>query len=260
MGLAEGRALQDRVAIVTGAATGIGRASAVLFARAGARVALADVRAPELAQALAEVRAAGGEATSITADLARPDDCASVVDAAVRAFGRLDVLLNNAGVGTMVVGGTVESIALERWDLAQDVNVRAIYLVSRAAVPHMRAAGGAIVNIASVSAFRGSVARPSHAYAASKGAVLALTRAMAASYGRDGIRVNAICPGVIRTRLTTDIVDAAERAAKEGHGIPLGRVGEPEDIARCALFLASDAAAFVSGAHLVADGGALASA
>ena len=260
MGLAEGRALQDRVAIVTGAATGIGRASAVLFARAGARVALADVRAPELAQAVAEVRAAGGEATSITADLARPDDCASVVDAAVRAFGRLDVLLNNAGVGTMVVGGTVESIALERWDLAQDVNVRAIYLVSRAAVPHMRAAGGAIINIASVSAFRGSVARPSHAYAASKGAVLALTRAMAASYGRDGIRVNAICPGVIRTRLTTDIVEAAERAAKEGHGIPLGRVGEPEDIARCALFLASDDAGFVSGAHLVADGGALASA
>jgi NAD(P)-dependent dehydrogenase (short-subunit alcohol dehydrogenase family) len=260
MGLAEGQALQGRVAIVTGAATGIGRASAVLFARAGARVALADVRAPELAQAVAEVRAAGGEATSITADLARPDDCASVVDAAVRAFGRLDVLLNNAGVGTMVVGGTVESIALERWDLAQDVNVRAIYLVSRAAVPHMRAAGGAIVNIASVSAFRGSVARPSHAYAASKGAVLALTRAMAASYGRDGIRVNAICPGVIRTRLTTDIVDAAERAAKEGHGIPLGRVGEPEDIARCALFLASDDAGFVSGAHLVADGGALASA
>jgi len=176
----------------------------------------------------------------------------------VRAFGRLDVLLNNAGVGTMVVGGTVESIALERWDLALDVNVRAIYLVSRAAVPHMRGRGGAIVNISSVSAFRGSVERPSHAYAASKGAVLALTRAMAASYGRDGIRVNAICPGVIRTRLTADIVDGAERAAKEGRGIPLGRVGEPEDIARCALFLASDDAGFVSGAALVADGGALA--
>jgi NAD(P)-dependent dehydrogenase (short-subunit alcohol dehydrogenase family) len=258
MGLAEREVLQGRVVIVTGAATGIGRASAVLFARAGARVALADVRAPELAEAAAAVRAAGGEATVIAADLARADDCAVVVESAVRAFGRLDVVLNNAGVGTMVVGGTVETIALERWDLAQDVNVRAIYLVSRAAVPHMRPAGGAIVNIASVSAFRGSVARPSHAYAASKGAVLALTRAMAASYGRDGIRVNAICPGVIRTRLTADIVDGAERAAKEGHGIPLGRVGEPEDIARCALFLASDDAAFVSGAALVADGGALA--
>src|SRR5438477_4908915 len=259
MGLAEREVLQGRVAIVTGAATGIGRASAVLFARAGARVALADVRPAELAAAAADVRAAGGEVTTIAADLARPEDCAAVVEGAVRAFGRLDVLLNNAGVGTMVVGGTVESIALERWDLAQDVNVRGIYLVSRAAVPHMRAAGGgAIVNIASVSAFRGSVERPSHAYAASKGAVLALTRAMAASYGRDGIRVNAICPGVIRTRLTADIVDGAERTAKEGRGIPLGRVGEPEDIARCALFLASDDAGFVSGAHLVADGGAMA--
>src|SRR5439155_628553 len=155
-------------------------------------------------------------------NLEQPDDCAAIVTRAVRAFGRLDVLLNNAGVGTMVVGGTVESITLEHWDLAQDVNVRAIYLVSRAAVPHMRSTGGAIVNIASVSAFRGSVERPSHAYAASKGAVLALTRAMAASYGRDGIRVNAICPGTIRTRLTADIVDRVDRAAREGHGIPLG--------------------------------------
>jgi NAD(P)-dependent dehydrogenase (short-subunit alcohol dehydrogenase family) len=193
------------------------------------------------------------------ADLARPEDCAAVVEAAVHAFGRLDVLLNNAGVGTMVVGGTVETITLEHWDLAQDVNVRAMYLVSRAAVPHMReAGGGAIVNIASVSAFRGSMERPSHAYAASKGAVLSLTRAMASSYGRDRIRVNAICPGTIRTRLTADIVERVARAASEGHGIPLGRVGEPEDIAQCALFLASGAASFISGAHIVVDGGAMA--
>lgn len=259
MGIAESGALQGRAAIVTGAATGIGRASALLFARAGARLALADLRQPELAQTVEEVRKAGGEAAAIVADLARPEDCARVVAAAMAALGRLDVVLNNAGVGTMVVGGTVETISLEHWDLAQDVNVRAMYLVSRAAVPHLRAAGGgAIVNIASVSAFHGSVTRPSHAYAASKGAVLSLTRAMAASYGRDGIRVNAICPGTIRTRLTADIVARAEQAAKEGHGIPLGRVGEPEDIARCALFLASDDAAFVSGAHLVADGGAMA--
>jgi NAD(P)-dependent dehydrogenase (short-subunit alcohol dehydrogenase family) len=257
MGRAEAGALQGKVAIVTGAATGIGRASALLFAHAGARVALADAREPELARTAADVRAAGGEAVTIVADLARPEDCSRVVDEAVRALGRLDVVLNNAGVGTMVVGGTVETITLEHWDLAQDVNVRAMYLVSRAAVPHLRrAGGGAIVNIASVSAFHGSVTRPSHAYAASKGAVLSLTRAMAASYGRDGIRVNAICPGTIRTRLTADIVERVERAAKDGHGIPLGRVGEPEDIARCALFLASDDAAFVSGAELVADGGA----
>jgi NAD(P)-dependent dehydrogenase (short-subunit alcohol dehydrogenase family) len=259
MAMGQDGALWGKAAMITGAATGIGRASAEVFARAGARVALVDSREAELARTVADVRAAGGTATALVADLARPDDCAAVVADAARALGRVDVLLNNAGVGTMVVGGTVETISLEHWDLALDVNVRAMYLVSRAAVPHMRrAGGGAIVNISSVSAFRGSVERPSHAYAASKGAVLALTRAMAASYGRDGIRVNAICPGTIRTRLTADIVERVERAAKEGNGIPLGRVGEPEDIARCALFLASDDAAFVSGAHLVADGGAMA--
>ena len=171
-----------------------------------------------------------------------------MVDAAVRAHGRIDVLFNNAGVGTMVVGGTVETIDLEHWDLAQDVNVRAMYLTSRAALPHLRAAGGgAIINTASVSAFVGRAERPTHAYAASKGAVLSLTRAMAVSFGRDRIRVNAICPGLIRTRLTRDIVDAAERKAAEHQGIPIGRVGEPEDIARCALFLASDDASFITG-------------
>jgi NAD(P)-dependent dehydrogenase (short-subunit alcohol dehydrogenase family) len=252
-------ALDGRVAIITGAATGIGRATALAFARAGARLTLADVRADELARTVDAVRAAGGEASAVTADLARPEDCAAVVESAVRAAGRLDVLFNNAGVGTMVVGGTVETIALDTWDLALDVNVRAMYLVSRAAIPALRrAGGGSIINTASVSAFRGSTGRPSHAYAASKGAVLALTRAMAASYGRDRIRVNAICPGTIRTRLTADIIERVEREAAEGRQIPLGRVGEPEDIARCALFLASDDAAWISGASIVVDGGALA--
>jgi len=212
-----------------------------------------------LAATVDAVRAAGGEVTSVVADLAQAAQCPAVVGTALASWGRLDVLFNNAGVGTMVVGGTVETIDLERWDLAQDVNVRAMYLVSRAAVPHMReAGGGAIVNIASVAAFRGSTERPSHAYAASKGAVLSLTRAMAASYGRDRIRVNAICPGTIRTRLTADIVERVARVAMEGRGIPLGRVGEPEDIAHCALFLASDDASFISGAHIVVDGGAMA--
>ena len=133
--------------------------------------------------------------------------------------------------------------------------------MSRAAVPLMRwSGGGSIINTASVSAFRGSASRPSHAYAASKGAVLALTHAMAASYGSDRIRVNAICPGTIRTRLTADIIDRVEREVAAGRNIPLGRVGEPEDIARCALFLASDEAAWISGTHIVVDGGALAAA
>jgi len=197
----------------------------------------------------------------VSADLARPEDCAAVVAAAVSDAGRIDVLFNNAGVGTMTVGGTVETIELDKWDLALDVNVRAMYLVSRAAVPALRrAGGGSIINTASVSAFRGSAARASHAYAASKGAVLALTRAMAASYGRDHIRVNAICPGTIRTRLTADIIERVEREVAEGRQIPLGRVGEPEDIARCALFLASDDSAWISGTQIVVDGGALAAA
>lgn len=255
------RALMGKAAIITGAATGIGRATAILFARAGARLTVADTRTDELARTVAQVKDAGGEAGAVTADLARPEDCAKVVEAAIETAGRLDVVFNNAGVGTMVVGGTVETIELDKWDLALDVNVRAMYLVSRAAIPALRrTGGGSIINTASVSAFRGSASRPSHAYAASKGAVLALTRAMAASYGRDRIRVNAICPGTIRTRLTADIIERVEREAAEGRQIPLGRVGEPEDIARCALFLASDDASWISGTEIVVDGGALAAA
>jgi NAD(P)-dependent dehydrogenase (short-subunit alcohol dehydrogenase family) len=202
-------ALDGKVGIITGAATGIGRASAFAFAREGARLVLCDVRDDELARTIDAV--GGSDIVPVAANLGDPQACARVVDVALSTFGRLDVLFNNAGVGTMVVGGTVETIDLEHWDLALDVNVRAMYLVSRAAVPAMRAiGGGSIVNISSVSAFRGSIGRPSHAYAASKGAVLSLTRAMAASYGRDRIRVNAICPGTIRTRLTADFIERAE--------------------------------------------------
>jgi NAD(P)-dependent dehydrogenase (short-subunit alcohol dehydrogenase family) len=261
MAYLEAGVLAGKAAIITGAATGIGRASAILFAQAGARVALVDVRQPEVEAAADAVRAAVGPdaAVAIVADLSRPEACASAVEQAAASLGHLDVVFNNAGVGTLVVGGTVESISLEHWDLAQDVNVRAMYLVSKAAVPHLRTAGGgAIVNTSSVSALQASRSRPSHAYAASKGAVLALTRAMAVSLGRDRIRVNAICPGLIRTRLTVDIVEAAENAAAEDDGIPIGRVGEPEDIARCALFLASDAASFITGTQIVVDGGATA--
>ncbi|MCC7369570.1 MAG: SDR family oxidoreductase [Chloroflexi bacterium] len=253
--------LAGKVALITGAATGIGRASALLFAAADARVALVDVRADALAETVAQVQGAFGEdaALSIPADLADPDACAEVVARTVAHFGRLDILFNNAGVGTIVVGGTVESIPVEHWDLALDVNVRAMYLLSQAAVPHLRAAGGgSIVNTSSVSALTASRSRPTHAYAAAKGAVLALTRAMAVSYGRDRIRVNAICPGLIRSRLTADIVEAAELAAAEDDGIPIGRVGEPEDIARTALFLAADVSGFITGTHLVVDGGATA--
>jgi NAD(P)-dependent dehydrogenase (short-subunit alcohol dehydrogenase family) len=255
----DGRALEGQVAIVTGGAGDIGRTSGTLFARAGAYVVLADVRASELDVAIGEIRDAGGAAIGVAGDLQDAAACARVVEAAVAAFGRVDVLVNNAAVGTLVVGGTVETISIEHWDLTQDVNLRAMYLTSRAAVPHMRrVGGGAIVNMSSVSAFQGSRTRPTHAYAAAKGAVLSLTRAMAVSFGGDRIRVNAICPGLIRTRLTVDIVEAAAREASAGRGIPIGRVGEPADIAQCALFLASNAAAFITGTAIIVDGGATA--
>ena len=239
--------LDGQVCVITGAASGIGAETARLFEEEGATVVGAD----RIAESAGELQ--------LQVDVSDEDQVRQRYRSVRSEFGRIDVLFNNAGVGTMVVGGTVETIDLERWDFAQDVNVRAMYLVSRAAIPAMRAAGGgSIINTASVSAFRGSMSRPTHAYAASKGAVLALTRSMAASFGRDRIRVNAICPGTIRTRLTADIIEKAEREASAGRGIPLGRVGEPEDIARCALFLASDAAAWISGADIVVDGGAMA--
>jgi NAD(P)-dependent dehydrogenase (short-subunit alcohol dehydrogenase family) len=253
--------LAGKVALITGAATGIGRATAMLFAAAEAKVVLVDVRGPELTETAERVRGAFGQdaAISVVADLAQPAACADVVAQAVQAFGRLDILFNNAGIGTVVVGGTVESIELEHWDLALDINARAMYLLSKAAVPHLRAAGGgSIINTSSVSAITASRSRPTHAYAASKGAVLALTRAMAVTYGADHIRVNAICPGLIRSRLTADIVEAAELAAAEDDGIPIGRVGEPEDIAKTALFLAADVSSFITGTQIVVDGGATA--
>jgi NAD(P)-dependent dehydrogenase (short-subunit alcohol dehydrogenase family) len=258
---ADAQVLAGKVAIVTGAATGIGRASAILFAQAGAKVVLVDVRRAEVEAAANDVREAVGAdvATAVAADLAQSEACTVPAAVAMREYGRLDVLFNNAGVGTVVVGGTIETIPLETWDLALDVNVRAMYLVSKAAVPHLRTAGGgSIVNTASISALTASRTRPTHAYAASKAAVLGLTKAMAISLGQDRIRVNAICPGLIRSRLTADIVDAAEGAAADGIGIPIGRVGEPGDIARCALFLASDASSFITGTQIVVDGGATA--
>jgi NAD(P)-dependent dehydrogenase (short-subunit alcohol dehydrogenase family) len=185
------------------------------------------------------------------------------VDAVERAtaemagrLGGLDIVFANAGVGTIVVGGTVETIAPELWDLAFDVNARGVYALCRAAIPFLReAGGGSIVMTSSSSALMGQSTRPTHAYAATKGALIALTRAMAVTYGPDNIRVNALAPGFVRTRLTEDV--SSDPAAFEAaiQRIPLRRVADPDDLANCVLFLASDEASFVTGTLLVADGG-----
>jgi NAD(P)-dependent dehydrogenase (short-subunit alcohol dehydrogenase family) len=249
----------SEVAVVTGSASGIGLATATRLGHAGAAVLLVDVREPELEASVAALAEAGIAAAGHVADLADVEACEGVIPAALERFGRLDVLVNNAAAGTQYVGGTVETISLERWELAQDVNLRAAYLLSRAAVPAMRdAGGGAIVNVASAAALRSRRNRPSHAYAASKAGLLALTRAMAVSFGPDGIRVNSVCPGAIRTRLSADVIDQVAAAAAQGTGIPLARVAEPDEVASVIAFLASDAASYVSGVDILVDGGAFA--
>ena len=251
--------LTGNVALITGGTTGIGLATARTFAREGARVLIVGRDAAAGAAAVATIAAEyGADAIRYRrADVARDDECAAAVAAAVAAFGGLGIVVANAAVGTRTVGGTVETIAPDDWALAYQTNLGGTVAICRAALPHLRAAGGgAIVLTSSISALIGTSGRPTHAYAATKGAILALTRAMAVSYGPERIRVNALIPGLIRTRLTTDLLDDPERAAGAVAVIPLGFAGEPEDIANAALFLASDEARFVTGATLVVDGGA----
>lgn len=248
--------LDGKRALIAGGATGIGAATVRRFAVEGASVAVLDTNMADAAAVAAELTRAGKAIHVFQADMADLAVVATAVDNAAIALGGIDIVFANAAVGTVVVGGTVESIEPERWDLAFDVNARGVYAVCRAALPHLRSAGGgAIVITSSSSALIGTSTRPTHAYAATKGALIALTRAMAVTYGPERIRVNAIAPGFVRTRLTNDIVANPVLLAAAVASIPLGRYAEPEELAACALFLASDDASFVHGAVLVADGG-----
>jgi NAD(P)-dependent dehydrogenase (short-subunit alcohol dehydrogenase family) len=245
--------LHNQRAIISGAATGIGAATARRFVAEGATVALLDLNGDDGA---ALARELGDAAHFFVCDVADVAAVARAVEDAVAALGGLEIVFANAGVGTIVVGGTLETIEPERWQLAFDVNARGVYALCRAALPHLRAAGGgAIVLTSSSSALVGTSARPTHAYAATKGALVSLTRAMAASYGPEGIRVNALVPGFVRTRLTADVLADPAQAAAAIANIPLRRVAEPDELAACALFLASRDASFVTGTTLVADGG-----
>lgn len=243
--------LEGKRAVISGGATGIGAATARRFVAEGARVAILDVNQDAGAALAREL-----DAHFYPVDVADIAGVARATEQAARDLAGLDIVFANAGVGTIRVGGTVESIEPERWDLTLDVNLRGVYALSRAALPHLRAAGGgAIVMTSSSSALVGTEARPTHAYAAAKGALISLARAMAVSYGPDNIRVNAVAPGLVRTRLTEDILGDPERARAAVARIPLRRYATPEELANVVLFLASDEASFVTGALLVADGG-----
>lgn len=249
--------LRGKVALITGAGSGIGAATAVVFAQEGAKLALADL-APDGMEPVADrVRGAGGEALVVTGDVARRADAQRIVDETVRGFGRVDVLVNSAGVAPRNAPADWD---WERvWDFVMAVNMKGTFLMCRAVVDSMvKQGGGSIVNLSSIY---GLVGRPRELgngldpYAHSKGGVAQLTRDMAVHFAREGVRVNALCPGFVYTSLTRKLTDDPESLEFLKARHPMGRLGQPEEIARAALFLASDDASFVTGACLPVDGG-----
>jgi len=250
--------LKGKVALVTGGASGIGRATALLFAREGAAVAIVDLDEPHARTAVQDIEAQGGQAIFIRCDVTRADECQHSVQATLEQFGRLDILFNNAGI---VRRADVIETTEEEWDRVMDVNVKSIFLMSKYVVPVMAAAGGgAIINTSSGWGLKGG--GNAVAYCASKGAVTNMTRAMAIDHGKQKIRVNAVCPGDTDTPMLRDearqLGETEDRFLAESANRPLGRYAQPEEIAQAVLYLASDAASYVTGTALVVDGGGLA--
>jgi NAD(P)-dependent dehydrogenase (short-subunit alcohol dehydrogenase family) len=246
--------LDGKVAIVTGGGSGIGRVTAELFGAEGALVVVADVQGDQAASTAATIAAGGGQATAITVDVTHEDQVQAMVERAVDTYGGLHVQVNNAGIFPDDDGGLLDTPP-STWQLVMDVNLKGVWLGCRAAVPAMLASGGgSIVNVASFVAMVGA-ATAQVAYTASKGGVLSFTRELAVEYARQGIRANALCPGPIETPLLAELLADPGRRQRRLVHIPIGRFGRPEEIARAALFLASDEASFVTGSSMVVDGG-----
>lgn len=246
--------LQERAAIITGGTSGMGRATALLFAREGAKVAITG-RDEGRGREVAEILRRDGGGLFVRADVRSAADCRRVVEETLAAFGRIDILLNNAGV---FFPHTVPDCPEEEWDLTVDVNLKGTFLMSRAVLPHMIGRGsGVIINNGSGWGLAGGDAAA--AYCASKGGVVLLTKAMAIDHGRQGVRVNCICPGDVDTPMLPADARARGQTWEEylrgANNRPLGRIGTPDEIARAALFLASDDSSFMTGATLVVDGG-----
>lgn len=246
--------LHDKVALITGAGSGIGRATALRFAQEGAAVVVADVDDDAGRATAADVQAAGGRASYVHADVSRAAEAQAMIAHAESTFGRLDVLVNNAGI---MDARDDDAVATDEgvWDRTLDVNARGVFLGCKYGVPALRrAGGGAIVNVASFVALRGA-ATAQIAYTASKGAVLALTRELAVVHAREGIRVNALCPGPLRTELLMKFLDTEEKRQRRLVHVPMGRFGEAKEMADAILYLAEPTSSFVTGAELTVDGG-----
>ncbi len=253
-----GKQLEGKAALITGGAGGIGRATALLFAGEGAAVGIVDLN-QEVGQEIAqEISVSGGRAIFERADVTCAADCLRAVERTLREFGGIHILLNNAGI---IRRASVPETSEEDWNAVMAVNVKSIFLMSRQVIPIMAAAeGGSIINTASGWGMAGG--SRAAAYCASKGAVVLMTKALAIDHGRQNIRVNCICPGDTDTAMlrseARQLGEAEDRFLSDSAKRPLGRVGRPEEIARAALYLASDAASFITGAALVVDGGGLA--
>ncbi len=241
--------LAGKVAVVTGAGQGLGEAIARLFAREGACLVLADLRTAPLAAVVESIVADGGQAVAVQVDVATDTGCRTMIDTAIGRHGSIDILVNNAGIAGK---GSVTEISEEAWDRVMDVNLKAIFLASRHAVPHMERAGsGSIVCIASVAGLTGE--RNQVAYNTSKHGVIGLVRCMALDHAAAGIRVNAVCPGALHTPLLDPLTD--ERLARLSSLHATERLGRPEEVAHTVLHLASDESSFVTGAAFAVDGG-----
>jgi NAD(P)-dependent dehydrogenase (short-subunit alcohol dehydrogenase family) len=246
--------LKDKVALITGAGSGIGRETSLLFAAEGARVLAVDVDEAAATETVERVNAAGGVATAHRADVSSASDSEAMVAAAEEGYGRLDVMFNNAGIMHSDDDDAV-STDLEVWDLTMDINAKGVFLGCKYGIPALRrAGGGSIINTASFVALLGA-ATPQVAYTASKGAVLAMTRELSVVHARENIRVNALCPGPLRTELLMKFLDTDEKKQRRLVHIPMGRFGEAAEMAKAALWLACDESSYVTGTEFVVDGG-----